>query len=65
MPYFRLYYRFDVEKEVVCMYDALISLIGTPPSGSEILIYIFACIFALFLLDSVTSLFVAIFNRRR
>lgn len=47
------------------MYDALVNLIGTPPSGSEILIYILACLFALFLLDSVTSLFVAIFNRRR
>lgn len=47
------------------MYNALVNLIGSPPNGSEILIYIFACIFALFLLDSVTSLFVAIFNRRR
>lgn len=47
------------------MYDAIVSLVGVPPAGSEILIYIFALIFALFLLDSVTSLFVAIFNRRR
>lgn len=46
------------------MYESIVALVGVPPSGCEPLVYIFGLLFALFLLDSVSSLFVAVFNRR-
>lgn len=44
------------------IYNAVVALVGDVPAGAEPLIYIFCLIFALFMLDSVTSLFVAIFR---
>lgn len=42
------------------IYDALVNLVGTPPSGLEPLIYCMSCIVLLFLLLSAFSLIGAV-----
>lgn len=44
------------------MYNAIINYLGTPPAGTEPIVYIFSMITTLFLLNSVVSLFFTIFK---
>ena len=44
------------------IYQAVVDLVGTPPTGTEPLIYIFCLLVALFLMDSITSFLVAVFR---
>lgn len=44
------------------IYDALISLVGEPPVGYEILVWIFSALVLIFLLRSVFSILYAVIS---
>ena len=46
------------------IYDSLVSLIGTPPTGTEPVIYVTAAIVALFIIDSVSSFIISMFMKK-
>ena len=45
------------------IYDSLIELIGTPPVGTEPVIYVTAAVIALFIVDSISSFIVSMFRK--
>ena len=45
------------------IYDSLVELIGSPPLGTEPVIYVTAAVIALFIVDSLSSFIVAMFRK--
>lgn len=47
------------------LYEALVALLGTPPSGAEPVVYRLACIICLFTFNAIISFVFSIFGGRK